>query len=197
MENHMDEKIAGFHANAENDYTSPTEVKRQRWDGSLESPADRSLSTTELGTRKRSSSSAGILCRGILPASKRIHLPYPPVLNDVHDLHPSEGKHEVSGDNSTLASEERHKHDCDSDSVGVHGKVDNSPTLSSKNDAQKLEQDCIFQQRKNGDVNKSCMSACVGSQAEGQENAQSEEYTRVCNPLLNNSSIKQYALQVF
>lgn len=187
----------GFHANAENDYTSPTEVKRQRWDGSLESPADRSFSTTELGTRKRSSSSAGILCRGILPASKRIHLPYPPVLNDVHGLHPSEGNHGASGDNSTLASEEQHKHNCESALVGVHGKVDNSPTLSSKNDAQKLEQDCVFEQHKNGGVNKSCMSACMRSQAEGQENAQSEEYTRVCSRFLNNSSIKLYALQVF
>ena len=173
----------GFHDGTENDCMSPTEVKRQRWNGSLESPSDTSLNAMELGSRKRSSSSVGVPCRGILPAPKRIHLPYPPVPSDAHDLHILEGNLKALDNDSALANDldaTEDKNNCDSVLVGAQGKMDNSLMLSNKNDFQKAENVCVSEQHKSGGVMKSCMSACMGSQAEGQENAQSEEYTRVC-----------------
>ena len=173
----------GFHANTENACMSPTEVKRQGWNEMIKSPSDRSLNTTELGSKKRSLPSGGVPCRGILPAPKRIHLPYPPLPSDMHDLLLLERKHKALGNDSALANDidanEIDQRKCNSGLVGIQAKMEESPMLSSKNNVQMLEENCVEQHESHGGVEQSCLLACMGSQAEGQETAQSEEYTRV------------------
>lgn len=104
MENFSEVKNMVFNVKVEDDCLSPSAV-RQRKHESRERVSDITMDAAELESRKRASS-VEVPCRGILPASKRIQLPCPPLPIDIHEqLVMLERKHKALNTHPTLVTE--------------------------------------------------------------------------------------------
>lgn len=109
-----------FNVKIEDECISPSAMKRQRRYETRERVSSITIDATEGDSRKRDASSVEVPCRGILPASKRIQLPCPPLPTDRSEVangnldktnkasnnHPTLGFTSVNGDANTSPSKQ-------------------------------------------------------------------------------------------